>query len=222
MSGDQLDLLFRHDAALIESSVSRVAEKFSMSAALDGSFNVEPSSAGAAEIARDVYAFPFLDQRWCNELVRFAELVNAYEQEKGDMQFAAPEVRLNRLSPVLAGIFHRYVTTYIAPIVFSAWQIWPGIVHPPFVTRYDPNTQRGLPVHHDNLSDVTLSVSLNDSYEGGGLYFERQQLEVARRPIGSALLFPGKVTHRHSALDVTGGQRFVLTTWMQHDEPYIT
>jgi predicted 2-oxoglutarate/Fe(II)-dependent dioxygenase YbiX len=53
---------------------------------------------------------------------------------------------------------------------------------------------------------------LNDDFEGGGLVFPRQKIEVKAKR-GTLILFPSTFTHPHAALDVTKGVKYSAVTW---------
>jgi hypothetical protein len=169
------------------------------------------------ELAPDIIAFPFLSSQWCARCIAMADLVDAYSRVASDRNYAAMEVRLSAIAPAMARAFHVTLLHHVLPIGFHFWKVYLNKIHPPFVTRYTMDTQTGMDLHHDNISDVTLSVVLNDAFEGGGLYFERQDYSARGLAPGTAILFPGKVTHRHGALNIRSGKRYVITTWMQQE-----
>ena len=70
--------------------------------------------------------------------------------------------------------------------------------------------QRGVPTR-----DVSIVGYLNDDFEGGETYFDRQSLKV-RPEQGTVLVFPSFFTYPHQALPVTQGQKYAFTTWLFH------
>jgi len=77
-----------------------------------------------------------------------------------------------------------------------------------FVAKYEArgSEQRGVGGHVD-ASLLSFVLPLNNDFDGGGTYFEHVRL-LARPPVGSAVLFMGKVYHEGVA--VTRGVRYVL------------
>lgn len=75
-------------------------------------------------------------------------------------------------------------------------------------------------VHRDNQSPSTahrqfaVSLALNDDYEGGSLRFPEYGMCACRPPAGGAAVFHCGLLHE--VTNVTGGQRFVLLTFL-HD-----
>jgi predicted 2-oxoglutarate/Fe(II)-dependent dioxygenase YbiX len=53
---------------------------------------------------------------------------------------------------------------------------------------------------------------LNDDYEGGELYFPRQDI-VVKPTKGSIVLFPSNFTHIHESRDVMRGTKYSVVTW---------
>jgi len=72
--------------------------------------------------------------------------------------------------------------------------------------------------HRDNLSPstehrrFTLSLNLNEGYEGGHLRFPEYGAYLYRPGAGGAVVFSG--SHLHEALPVTRGKRYVLLSFL--------
>lgn len=82
-----------------------------------------------------------------------------------------------------------------------------------FVVRYKPNKQASLRPHHDS-STYTTNICLNSDFEGGGCRFIRSGATVCLKTPGLMLLHPGKFTHMHEGLQVSGGERYILVTFI--------
>lgn len=67
---------------------------------------------------------------------------------------------------------------------------------------------------HPVLGHRRLSIVLfaNDDYEGGELYFPRQDVLV-RPEKGMAIIFPSGVTHPHEVRPVLKGTRYTIVSW---------
>jgi len=70
--------------------------------------------------------------------------------------------------------------------------------------------KQGLPIR-----DISVVGYLNEGFEGGTTYFDRQNLEV-RPKQGCAVVFPAYYTHPHQSLPITRGQKYAFTTWLFH------
>lgn len=91
------------------------------------------------------------------------------------------------------------------------------------IACYDASDRGFFRAHRDNLSPATahrrfaLTLNLNEGYEGGHLRFPEYGPDLYRPGPGAALLF--SCSHLHEVLDVTAGRRFVLLSFLFHDEP---
>lgn len=67
---------------------------------------------------------------------------------------------------------------------------------------------------HPTLAGRRLAVVAfgNDNFEGGELFFPRQNLTV-KPETGALVLFPANFTHPHEVKPVTKGTRYSLVTW---------
>jgi prolyl 4-hydroxylase len=70
--------------------------------------------------------------------------------------------------------------------------------------------EQGIPTR-----DISIVGYLNDDFEGGETYFDRQNIKV-RPEAGSAIVFPSHFTHPHQALPVSQGRKYAFTTWLYH------
>jgi prolyl 4-hydroxylase len=96
------------------------------------------------------------------------------------------------------------------------------------ILRYSPSQQYKR--HVDNLllasrfqeveqgiptRDVSIVGYLNDEFEGGETWFDRQGVKVKPQQ-GSAIVFPAYYTHPHQSLPVTRGRKYAWTSWLYH------
>ncbi len=68
--------------------------------------------------------------------------------------------------------------------------------------------QQGIPTR-----DISLVGYLNDDFEGGETYFDRQGVKVTPRT-GDVVVFPAYYTHPHAALPVSRGTKYAFATWL--------
>lgn len=69
---------------------------------------------------------------------------------------------------------------------------------------------KGIPIR-----DVSIVGYLNEDFEGGETFFDRQNLKVKPKA-GSLLFFPAYYTYPHQSLPVTKGIKYCFTTWLFH------
>lgn len=63
--------------------------------------------------------------------------------------------------------------------------------------------------------DVSVVGYLNDRFEGGETYFDRQKLKITPKQ-GAVIVFPAYWTHPHASLPVVTGTKYSFTTWLFH------
>lgn len=79
-----------------------------------------------------------------------------------------------------------------------------------FVAKYSANGQKKLDEHEDG-SELSFVIALNDEYTGGGTYFTKLKRKVAL-PKGWCVLFSGRESHK--GLKITSGTRYILTGFL--------
>jgi len=171
------------------------------------------------EPAPDIISFPFLTPKYCADLVSLCDAIGKFDHRPGD-SYPAPEMDLKDMSPYINTTHIQNIEKHILPIACSKWAFPLVWLSSAFVVKHSMDGQIGNPGwHHDGLADISLSVQLNDDFEDGGVYFENQKFGAGNLPVGHAILFPSRVTHRHTALNITKGKRYSLTYWMKGDIP---
>jgi hypothetical protein len=59
---------------------------------------------------------------------------------------------------------------------------------------------------------VSSLIYLNDDYEGGEIFFERQGLKLKPKA-GTIVFFPSIFTHPHASLEIKKGTKYSMVTW---------
>ena len=81
-----------------------------------------------------------------------------------------------------------------------------------FIAKYSHNAQNKLNAHEDG-SEFSFVIALNDDYEGGGTYFTKLKKKVSLR-IGDALIFSGQ--EKHQGLSVIKGNRYIIAGFLNY------
>lgn len=63
--------------------------------------------------------------------------------------------------------------------------------------------------------DISIVGYLNDGFEGGETFFDRQNIKV-KPQAGSVVVFPSYYTHPHQSLPVIRGKKYAFTSWLFH------
>lgn len=61
--------------------------------------------------------------------------------------------------------------------------------------------------------DVSIVGYLNDNFEGGETFFDRQNIKI-KPQAGSVVVFPAYYTHPHQSLPVIRGRKYAFTSWL--------
>jgi len=176
--------------------------------------NIKYTDYNMRAISSDMIVIENLfSEEWCNKVI---EETNKFPFKPLETDsYPAQEVRLNQIDKVL---LNEYIQKYYDVIVPICEKYWPKLtmynIRDLFTIKYTLDTQKSLRLHND-MSLVTGSMKLNDSYEGGVLNFPRQEASNLDLKVGDMLLWPGQVTHPHESLDLISGEKYSLTMWTE-------
>nr|CAD2135077.1 unnamed protein product [Meloidogyne enterolobii] len=173
----------------------------------------------------DVYDFPFLSDRFCEELIQVMENYGQWSDgtnQDARLQGGYENVPTRDIHMIQVGLDKQWLKIlddYIAPIqekVFIGFYKRPVQADMMFVVRYKPDEQPFLRPHHD-ASTYSIDMALNKrgvDYEGGGVRFLRYNCTVEADKVGWTMLFPGRLTHYHEGLPTTRGTRYILVSFI--------
>lgn len=81
-----------------------------------------------------------------------------------------------------------------------------------FIAKYEKDKQNKLKAHEDG-SEFSFIIGLNDDYEGGGTYFTKLK-KLVKLQKGDCLVFSGQ--NRHRGEPVTDGKRYIVTGFLHY------
>ena len=170
----------------------------------------------------EVYQFPLVTKEFCNMLIEESEnFDNFLGVEKGpnrnhyattDTGLDAIPGTINHKDKPLGTLYFDIQWKYLRPVLKHVWKHRVKGFPWSWVCKYEPEGQAFLKPHFDNAICASI-LSLNDDYEGGGTWFERQKAVVDREP-GWCTIHPSQLTHRHAGKRVTKGKRYILVTFI--------
>ena len=117
-----------------------------------------------------------------------------------------------RASVQVAGRAWRMPQSHLKPLMEQIWVTFKlQKISPPYVLKYsaEPDAIRAMALHHD-LETLTLVTYLNEEFTGGGTYFPRWNYHTGKPKPGSAILYPGGLSHEHEGVAITAGTRYLL------------
>jgi prolyl 4-hydroxylase len=176
-----------------------------------------------------------LEPETCDHLVEVAEFCH-FESATILIGSVDTEVRnsgilaLDRRQPVQKAANELVMTKIkvIQEALFQAYGVQFPHAEPCSILRYSPSQQYKR--HVDNIllasrfqeveqgiptRDVSIVGYLNDDFEGGETFFDRQDIKVTPQK-GSAIVFPAYYTHPHQSLPVMRGRKYSWTSWLYH------
>uniref|UniRef100_A0A8C2GPC7 procollagen-lysine 5-dioxygenase n=1 Tax=Cyprinus carpio TaxID=7962 RepID=A0A8C2GPC7_CYPCA len=139
----------------------------------------------------DVFWFPVLSEKACDELVEEMENHGSWSGGKHEMGFVW----------FLVDMTHEMSQGY-------------AIMN--FVVKYTPNRQAYLRPHHDS-STFTINIALNNKgldFQGGGCRFHRYNCSIESPRKGWSFMHPGRLTHLHEGLPTTNGTRYIAVSFI--------
>ncbi|XP_041987730.1 procollagen-lysine,2-oxoglutarate 5-dioxygenase isoform X2 [Aricia agestis] len=173
----------------------------------------------------DVYWFPLVSMRFCNEWIEVMEAFGKWSDgsnndkrlESGYEAVPTRDIHMNQVG--LERQWLHILKEYVRPLqemVFTGYYHNPPVSVMNFVVRYRPDEQPSLRPHHDS-STYTINLALNTphvDYEGGGCRFIRYNCSVRDTKPGWLLMHPGRLTHFHEGMLVTKGTRYIMISFV--------
>uniref|UniRef100_A0A8C2GPD3 procollagen-lysine 5-dioxygenase n=1 Tax=Cyprinus carpio TaxID=7962 RepID=A0A8C2GPD3_CYPCA len=144
----------------------------------------------------DVFWFPVLSEKACDELVEEMENHGSWSGGK-----------------------HEFPGSFDSWNVNSSWHRkseFFGYAIMNFVVKYTPNRQAYLRPHHDS-STFTINIALNNKgldFQGGGCRFHRYNCSIESPRKGWSFMHPGRLTHLHEGLPTTNGTRYIAVSFI--------
>ena len=163
-------------------------------------------------VASDIVVIPFWTPEYCATIIRLAEAAEAWDRDPDDPVPGA-EVSLAALSPRLFGHVQAHVDARVSPVLEKVWpEMAKTKLHDVFVIKYAVGANDELRLHHD-IAQISASVRLCSTYDGGRLEFPRQGWHNGDTAVGRLVVWPSLVTHPHRSTPVEAGVKYGVTLW---------
>jgi hypothetical protein len=169
------------------------------------------------EVGTDIYVYPVFTKEFCEKIIEEAEYHNKWTVDRHD-SYPTTDFLLKEIG--LEDMYMRTLKEYGFEIAKWKWgltgKMWDEkMTAETFLARYNPNAQGHLDSHIDN-SNYSITLALNDDFEGGGTFYHRQKTLV-KAPTGYQCLFP-MPTHKHSGRWIDNGNRYIIVSFCSHGE----
>lgn len=165
-----------------------------------------------------VYTLPWLSENACKGLLELYDREEYEVNEAEPVDAQIPEYVISQLDPEVSGYLKEALLTQLHPVIMAC--IGQGIREIASIQlavyEADGEVPRGT-LHTDEDSDITITVALNEDYEGGGLHVYTggvlgQCYKVPKLAAGTASIFRGRACV-HAGQPVTDGDRHLLVFW---------
>ena len=162
------------------------------------------------------FLIPLLSHEYCDWLVQKANESNKWCFDNKD-GYAAFEIPLKKMNPWINSYHEDFICGWVLNSLYMGlfgYRIQK--VSKCFLIKYTIQVgYRSMDMHHDGKSLLSVSINLNDGFEGGGMTFVRNPDQEIDIPKGHALLFSGNPITSHRANPVTKGERYSLVYWIR-------
>uniref|UniRef100_A0A8C1J8A6 procollagen-lysine 5-dioxygenase n=1 Tax=Cyprinus carpio TaxID=7962 RepID=A0A8C1J8A6_CYPCA len=172
----------------------------------------------------DVFWFPVLSEKACDELVEEMENHGSWSGGKhedkringGYETVPTDDIHMKQID--FDKEWLHFIREFISPVtlkVFSGYYT-KGYAIMNFVVKYTPNRQAYLRPHHDS-STFTINIALNNKgldFQGGGCRFHRYNCSIESPRKGWSFMHPGRLTHLHEGLPTTNGTRYIAVSFI--------
>uniref|UniRef100_A0A8C7XDY8 procollagen-lysine 5-dioxygenase n=1 Tax=Oryzias sinensis TaxID=183150 RepID=A0A8C7XDY8_9TELE len=172
----------------------------------------------------DVYWFPVLSEKACDEIVEEMEHYGSWSGGKhedkrisgGYETVPTDDIHMKQIG--FDKEWLHFIREFISPVtlkVFSGYYT-KGYALMNFVVKYTPERQAYLRPHHDS-STFTINIALNNKgsdFQGGGCRFHRYNCSIESPRKGWSFMHPGRLTHLHEGLPTTNGTRYIAVSFI--------
>ncbi len=146
--------------------------------------------------------------------VRNGGILSLSDQE-GTLEGSTNQLLLGQIQIIQKLLFKHYGVKFPHAEVCSILRYLPGQSYKRHVDNLLLSSRfvelaNGIPTR-----DISIVGYLNDDFEGGETFFDRQNIKVKPKA-GSVLVFPAFYTHPHQALPVIRGTKYAFTSWLFH------
>lgn len=176
------------------------------------------------ELCAFAYDFPLFNTRFCEHLIDEMNNLgewssggntNEYDKRIGTVE-NVPTVDIHLKQIGFHDQWNNFIKDYIAKLVSHIYAPYKTRgVHLAFVVKYTTTGQDHLKPHHD-AATYSLVITLNRpgiDFQGGGTRFVKQDITHIGTQ-GHCTIHPGRLTHYHEGVKITGGERYIMVTFV--------
>lgn len=161
----------------------------------------------------NVYTFPLFTEQFCKEFIEEAEHFGEWTSYRGKDN-PPTDIKLDSLG--FHDIYSSVLKEFLFPLLYHKYQLkgeaWKRLNSQHFIVRYIAGERAHLGLHNDG-SYLSMIVTLNTDFEGGGTFFPKFKKLVKPEQPGYASIHPGLLGYLHGARPITRGKRYILTSF---------
>ena len=167
------------------------------------------------EQGTDIYTWPIFTEEFCQLMIEEAEHQATWTVARHE-HYPTTDFLLSTIG--LDDMYMKVLRTYGFPVANWKWgltgKMW-NMRAENFLAKYTPTAQGHLDSHIDQ-SSYSLTLALNNEFQGGGTWYHRQKTLI-KAPTGHICLFP-MPTHKHSGRDKSSGTRYIIESFCRKSE----
>tara|TARA_R110000824_G_scaffold339505_1_gene526033 strand:+ start:4390 stop:5016 length:627 start_codon:yes stop_codon:yes gene_type:complete len=164
------------------------------------------------EQGTDIYTWPLFTQEFCTMIIEEAEYQATWTVDRHDhyptTDFLIEEIGLKEMYMKVLNEYSFKIAGWKWGLAGKNW--YEKMTAEIFIAKYTPEAQGHLNSHIDN-SSYSITLALNDDFEGGGTFYHRQKTLI-KAPTGHQCLFP-MPTHKHSGRWIDSGVRYIIVAF---------
>lgn len=168
------------------------------------------------EVATDIICTPFLTKEFTDTIVNILENNTVWTRNTGDKNYSTQDFFFSKTEEYkdIHFLIEDAIQERIVPILYEIWSFDELNITQLFAVKYSLTTQKSLAIHNDD-SFITMSIKLNNDYDGGVLEFPRQSFTNKEVSPGDLLIWPSRLTHPHRSTELTSGEKYSITIWTE-------
>jgi hypothetical protein len=169
------------------------------------------SNFGEYTIKDDILICPFWTKEFCQDLVeRLENQKHQFAPDPVDMNFSTYYLNSITFDQEFTVEFKNHYLTKVVPLLKKEWFFYDLKLFSPYFLRYSLDTAVKIRSHID-IGLISCNIKLNNDFSGCDLYFPRQNFNTKDLPVGTAIFWPGVLTHRHHTDTLKRGIKYSLT-----------
>jgi hypothetical protein len=133
----------------------------------------------------------------------------------GTLQGSTNQLLLRKIKIIQELLFKHYGIQFPHAEVCSILRYLPGQSYKRHVDNLLLTSRFVELANNIPTRDISVVGYLNDDFEGGETFFDRQNIKVKPQK-GSVVVFPSYYTHPHQSLPVIRGKKYAFTSWLFH------